>query len=53
MTKEEIVLQLVCSLNTGDSGYISDRVRYAIEQYGQLVKKGVIKEDKQDEVLPN
>ena len=47
MVKEEIILQLVCSLNAGDSGYINDRVRYAIEQYEQLVKKGIIKEERQ------
>ena len=44
MTKEEIILQLVCSLNAGDSGYINDRVRYAIEQYQQMVERGIIKE---------
>lgn len=47
MTKEEIILQLVRSLNAGDSGYINDRARYAIEQYEQLVKKGIIKEEEQ------
>ena len=45
MTKEEIILQLVCSLNAGDSGYINDRVHYAIEQYERLVKKSIIKEE--------
>ena len=47
MTKAEIIVQLVCSLNAGNSKYITDKVRYAIEQYEQLVKKGIIKEDKE------
>lgn len=47
MTKEEIVLQLVCSLNAGNSGYICERVHHAIGQYAQLVEKGIIKEDKE------
>jgi hypothetical protein len=48
MTKEEIIVKLVCSLNAGDSGYINDRVRYAIEQYERLVKKGIIVEENKD-----
>lgn len=47
MTKEEIILQLVCSLNAGDSGYINDRVSYAVRQYEQLVERGMFKEDKE------
>lgn len=46
MTKEEIILQLVLSLNHGNSCYIHDRVGYAIDQYEQLVERGIIKEDK-------
>lgn len=45
MTKEEIILQLVLSLNRGNSGGVFDRVRYAIDQYEELVKYGVIKEN--------
>ena len=41
MNKEEIIMQLLISLNQGDSGYISDRVRYATEQYEQLRKNGI------------
>lgn len=47
MTKAEIILQLVCSLNAGDSGYINDRVGYAVRQYEQLVDRGIIKEEEQ------
>ena len=45
MTKEEIILQLVLSLNRGNSGGAYDRVRYAIDQYEQLVDRGIIKEE--------
>jgi hypothetical protein len=47
MTKEEIILKLVCSLNTGDSYFVDQRVNVAIEQYEKLVKKGIIKESRQ------
>lgn len=47
MTKGEIILQLVCSLNTGDSGYINDRVGYAVHQYEQMVERGIIKEEEE------
>lgn len=45
MTKEEIILYLLLSLNEGNCGYISDRVGYAIKQYEKLVKKGIIQND--------
>ena len=48
-TKEEIILQLVLSLNRGNSGGAYDRVSFAIAQYERLVAAGVIKEDEQDE----
>lgn len=47
MTKEEIILQLVLSLNRGDSGGAYDRVNIAINQYEKLVGRGIIKEDKE------
>lgn len=47
-TKTKTIIELVCSLNAGDSGYINDRVYYAIEQYEQLVKKGIIVEENKD-----
>ena len=47
MTKEEIILRLVVSLNRGDSGGVYDRVNFAIKQYESLVKCGIIKEDKE------
>ena len=47
MTKAEIILQLVLSLNRGDSGSTYDRVGYAVRQYEQLVDRGIIKEDKE------
>ncbi len=43
-TKAEIILDLIMSLNRGNSGYIDERVRYACEQYNELVKAGIIKE---------
>lgn len=45
MTKEEIILKLVLSLNAGDSYYVNQRVDIAIEQYNSLVDKGIIKEE--------
>ena len=47
MTKQEIILRLVESLNRGNSGGAYDRVRYALAQYNQLVEAGIIKEDKE------
>jgi hypothetical protein len=44
-TKAEVILELVLSLNKGDSGYIDERVSYAAEQYGKLVALGLIKEE--------
>ena len=46
MTKEEIILQLVLSLNRGDTGGAYDRVSYAVRQYEQMVERGIIKEEK-------
>lgn len=45
MTKEEIILQLVLSLNRGDSGNVYDRVFYAERQYERMVQYGIIKEE--------
>ena len=47
MTKEEIILQLVLSLNRGNSGGAYDGVSIAISQYNKLVAYGIIKEDKE------
>lgn len=46
-TKAEIILDLVISLNYGNSGYIAERVRYATEQYDKLVSAGVIEEEEE------
>lgn len=48
MTKEEIILKLVLSLNAGDSYYVNQRVDIAIEQYNMLVDKGIIVEENKD-----
>ena len=42
MNKEELIIQLLISLNQGNSGYINDRVDYAINQYKKLVEKKII-----------
>lgn len=47
MTKGEIILHLVLSLNHGNSGYADDRVSYAIRQYEQMVECGIIKEERE------
>jgi hypothetical protein len=43
--KEDIILTLLTSLNAGNSGYVQERVHYAIAQYNELVEKGIIKEE--------
>lgn len=43
-TKEEIIYELVLSLNKGDSYYVDCRVDVALSQYNKLVEKGIIKE---------
>ena len=45
LTKADIILDLVMSMNRGNSGYISERPRYTIEQYQQLVNAGIIEEE--------
>lgn len=45
LTKADIILDLVLSLNRGDCGTIADRPGYAIEQYRRLVEAGIIEED--------
>ena len=47
MTKQEIILRLVESLNRGNTGGVYDRVSFAIAQYDRLVSAGIIKEDKE------
>ena len=46
-TKEEIIYEILLSLNTGDSYYVKgteDRIWLAKCQYERLVNEGVIKE---------
>lgn len=40
--KTQIVLELVKSLNMGNTGYSNDRVDVAIKQYNQMVDAGII-----------
>ena len=47
MTKEEIILRLVLSLNRGDSMSAELRVAMAERQYNQMVERGIIKEDEE------
>lgn len=42
-TREEIVYELLISLNHGNSSYVQDRVRLAIDQYDELVQRGIVK----------
>lgn len=46
-TKVEVILDLVMSLNRGNSDYINDRVPTAIYQYQQLVNAGIIEEEEE------
>ena len=48
MTKAEIILQLVLSLNRGDSRSAELRVGMAEHQYNQMVERGIIKEDENE-----
>lgn len=43
-TREEIIYELLLSLNNGDTAYYSERIEYAILQYNQLVRKGIVSE---------
>lgn len=47
-TKEEIIYEILLSLNKGGRGYVEDRVEDAIEQYEELVEEGIIKEGRPD-----
>ena len=47
-TREEIIYELLLSLNKSDSGYIDERVRYAVQQYEKLVKQGIVMEGAPD-----
>lgn len=42
--KEEIIYELLLSLNNGDSCYASERVEIAMAQYDTLVKNNIITE---------
>lgn len=42
-SKEEIVYELLISLNKGNSGYAGERVQAALDQYNKLVRAGIIK----------
>jgi hypothetical protein len=53
MSKEEIILDLVKSLNMGNSCSYDDRVNIAISQYDQMVRLGVICTHKRQAIPPN
>ena len=46
MSKEEIILQLVLSLNRGNSMSAELRIQMAERQYNDMVNRGIIKEEK-------
>ena len=43
-TKAEVILELVLSMNRGNSGSIESRPRFAEQQYKELVGRGIIVE---------
>lgn len=43
-TKEEIIYEMVLSLNQGNCRYAEDRVEIAMAQYEELVKEEIVKE---------
>ena len=47
-TKADIILDLVLSLNRGDSLSAEVRVEYAERQYNDMVARGIIKEETRD-----
>ena len=46
LTKADIILDLVLSLNRGDSLGVESRVQWAERQYDDMVKRGIIMEEK-------
>lgn len=48
-TRENIIYELVLSLNKGSSGVLDSRVDTAIQQYNSMVKKGIIVEKDEDD----
>lgn len=48
-SREEIIYELLLSLNQGDSGYYDERVGIAISQYNALIHKGVLPDEDEDE----
>lgn len=43
-TKAEIILEILFSINKGDTSYTYSRVNEAIIQYNELVERGIIVE---------
>lgn len=43
-TKEEIIFEIVLSMNKGNIKYYGSRVCEAIDQYDELVRRGIIVE---------
>lgn len=41
--KQTIIIELVKSLNAGNTSYSQDRVKIAIQQYNQLVDYEIVK----------
>ena len=52
-TRENIIYELVLSLNKGSSGVLDSRVDTAIQQYNSMVKKGIIVEKDEDDEEDN
>ena len=48
LTKADIILDLVLSLNRGDSLGVESRVKWAERQYNDMVARGIIKEEVTD-----
>ena len=41
-TKEQIIFELLISLNNGSYGNFEERLKYTIIQYNQLVEAGIV-----------
>lgn len=44
-TKEQIIYELLISMNNGDNACYDDRLQYAMKQYEQLVKNKIVVEE--------
>ena len=47
--KQQIILDILKSMNMGNCSYSGDRVREAVLQYNKLVERGILSEEEETE----